>query len=90
MSGLVAPRTQMDSTDPHEVLVSVGNFWISGQVNLPNEGDLKQFLAHSLRKFVPITNADILHYDEQTPCTVLINRDYLEAAVARVTSRDGK
>jgi hypothetical protein len=68
-------------TDPHEVLASVGDFWISGRLKLPVGADLHQFLAHSNRKFIPIAEADIYDYDEQTPCTVLVNRDHLEAVV---------
>lgn len=70
-------------TEPHEVIASVGDFWVSGQLKLPVSGDLHQFLARSNRRFVPIADADILDYDEQTPCTVLVNRDHLEAVVVR-------
>ncbi len=69
-------------TEPHDILASVGDFWISGTIKLPPHGDLNQFLARVPRRFVPIAAADILDYDEQSPCAVLVNRDYLEAIVA--------
>lgn len=70
-------------TESHEVFASVGDFWIAGQLRLPIGGDPMHFLSHSPRKFVPIAEADILGYDEQTPCTVLVNREQLEAIVVR-------
>ncbi len=69
--------------EPHDVFVSVGDFWISGQLLLPVGGDVHDYLARSPREFVPLINADILGYDERTPCTVLINREHLEAVVVR-------
>ena len=69
--------------EAHAVFVSVGEFWISGQLVLPVGGDVHDYLARSPRQFVPISNADILGYDERTPCSVLVNRDHLEAVVER-------
>lgn len=69
--------------EPHAVFASVGNYWITGDLELPVGGDLQEYLARSPQQFIPLTNADILDYDEKTPANVLINRDHLEAVVAR-------
>lgn len=71
--------------EPHDVFVSVGEHWISGQLVLPVGGDVHDYLARSPQRFVSLTNADILGYDERTPCNVLINREHLEAVVARTS-----
>ena len=71
------------ASDSREVFVSVGDFWISGQLELPVGGDLHDYLARSPQQFIPLTNATILDYAEREATTVLINRDHLEAVVAR-------
>ncbi|MEZ4523035.1 MAG: hypothetical protein R3A46_15565 [Thermomicrobiales bacterium] len=39
-------------------------------------------VPRSQRRFIPITNADIPGCDEQTPCTVPVHRERIEAVVA--------
>ena len=70
-------------SEPRDIFASVGSYWIAGQIELPVGGELGEYLARSPRQFIPVTNADILDYDERTPCTVLVNRDHLEAVVVR-------
>jgi hypothetical protein len=62
---------------PLEVTLNVGNIWLKGQIHLPIGGDINSFFTGAVNRFMAITEATVVGYEQGRPRTVIINRDQL-------------
>lgn len=64
-----------------EVMLNVGSIWLRGRAHLPIGADLANFVAGSMARFMPITDATVIGASAIEPRTVLVNRDQLRCMI---------
>lgn len=62
---------------PVEVTLNVGNIWLRGRAHLPIGGDINSFFTGAVNRYMAITEAIVVGYEQGRPRTVIINRDQL-------------